>query len=264
MTGDLSEQRYPEGSHLSMAMLPAAHDDDESFRLLYTAVCAGVETRLNYVETIPREYDYDAVGEAPELATTIKITDSAAGELPYRDDDGQRLIRAYVAVEDVGPVVVTYEAAKSAKRHPVTAYFGDDVLGIPEEVWSEEDRAQAVKLYAWASRTFDAACTRTGALYGQLAAERPLPLPAELAEGTDFDGAVYLSAELIGAERSFVDSLHARYGDEVVRKVPGGVVLDGHVPFGETGVPVSDYPDFFGGIQRFVVDRLNLEERETS
>ncbi|GAA4530212.1 hypothetical protein [Amycolatopsis samaneae] len=253
-----SEKLYPEGSLLMLSIYPAAHENDEHvFRELYRVVREHVESSAKYVDVIPREHDYDLVYEHSDLMARMEFDGSRDHELPFREDTEYRVVKAYVGTERLGPVIITYEPADGAERHPVTAYLADDVLGIPDELWSEEDRRAAAELHDWAHAVFSAACTRTVPRYAQLASETSLPLPHEILAGQRLDGTVYLSKELIDENLSFTDSLRVEYGAKAVEELSHGFIFDDWLPFRETGITRENYRGYAEKIREVAATGLS-------
>ncbi|MEV7548360.1 hypothetical protein AB0N89_01890 [Amycolatopsis sp. NPDC089917] len=253
----------PAGSHLSLAVYSRRKSTESVFATALELVRGSVESDSRYLETAPRRVLDDETVDVQEVLTEVDFGEnSVPAGLTVGDD---RLpVRAYVRTKRFGPIVVERVMVFDRtlrERQAVEAHLADEELGIPAEHWSGKDRRRAEARYSWASELFRRMCVATDALYGQLVNEATLPTPAQILDGIPVEGAVFLSAEAIGSSQEFIETMRARYGRDVATELDNGVLLDGLVPFGKTGVTYRNSREFTAEITGFLARRLRALAR---
>ncbi|AUI59060.1 hypothetical protein [Amycolatopsis sp. BJA-103] len=253
----------PAGSHLSLAVYSTRKTSEAVFGTMVQLVRGSVESSARYVEVAPRSAVDDESVEVQRVLAEIDFGENGVpADLPT--DPGQVPIRAYVRTKRFGPIVIERVMVFDRtlrERQAVEAHLADDELGIPPGLWSGKDRRRALARYDWASELFKQVCVRSDALYGHLANEATLPTPAQIHDGLRVEGAVFLSAEIIGSSGGFVEGMKARYGQNVVTELENGVVLDGLVQFGKTGVTFQNSAEFTAEITEFLSKKLRAAAR---
>jgi hypothetical protein len=227
-----SLELYPDPPHL---MIQGYSLDPEAET--FAAVCRSVEHSGRHpsgvVETLPW----------PTRFTSL--TDVAGQKILHLGDDqfrtltsGQhrehRPVRAgFRRGEHL--VVVEYGRAPTGELHPIIVATHAGLLGLPEDIWDEDDRASAEELASWSMGLLAEAVRDANALYAAIDVERSLPTPAELADGQGSIGQPFISQALIDSDPTLLPSLRTLRANDEEITWPSGHLFTSIVPFRTTG-----------------------------
>lgn len=248
----------PAGSHLSLAVYSATRSTEVVFATMVELIRRSTDSNARYVEFAPRSVVDDESVDVRQVLAEVDFGKEGIPQ-PLTQEPGRLPVRAYVTTKRFGPIVIERVTAFDRtlrERQVVEAHLANDELGIPPRLWSSKDRRRALARHDWASALFAEVCVRADALYGHLVNEATLPNPAQIIDGYRVEGAVFLSRSIVGTPSGFLDDLKDRYGSNVVTEISNGVVLDGLVEFGKTGVTYENSAKFTAEITRFLAKGL--------
>lgn len=241
---------YPDPPHLSVSIYP----DRVAEEVAFSAVCRALERRgatpTDRVDTAPSDAAFTSVSDLAEVIEHRRVDAARFAALVHAEDadagaaEGapgeHRVIRAGYTVKPVGLAVVGYDRSVPGVPHPISVLADAGPLGLPDDAWSGRERRAAAKVGTWARDLLRAVCAEVDPLYGALAIEDSLPVPAELAAYGDRLTTVYVSARLLRSRPKLEGRLRDCYADGDVVDWEKGVFLSGWAPFNEAGRSVAD------------------------
>lgn len=122
-------------------------------------------------------------------------------------DPRMQVVRA-AFIRDGEPVVVQYGPAQAGDGHPLVVAAYAAGLDVPEDLREEADGIAARRSTDWSLALLSRmAAADTGALYGTVTVEEPMPAAAELAAGAELTGTPFVARTLTDAAPDLLPAL---------------------------------------------------------
>jgi hypothetical protein len=219
-----------------MVQLWTPRPPDEAFADAAFAVQAAGARRASAVETAPAGATFAWLSDLDDVIRRRDVDDETFRILVSRADDGTRVVRA-AFVRDGEPVVLEYGPSPAGDPHPLLVATYAAGLDLPEDVREEADEAAARRTATWSLDLLGRMAAGTGALYGTVTVEQPMPTPALLVSGAELSGTPFITRRLMDAVPDLVPALAATLAAKQHRALPGGVLFAGTAPFRTDGAP---------------------------
>lgn len=224
---------YPQPPHL-MVQVWTPRPPLEAFAAVALAVQASGAEPTGAVETAPVGAGFAWLFDLDDAVRRRDVDVETFRQLVSGADDGVRVVRA-AFVRDGEPVVVEYGASPAGDPHPMLVATYAAGLDLPEEVREEPDEAAARRTAGWSVALLSRMVADTGALYGTVTVEEPMPTPAQLASGAELTGTVLVSLRLTDAVPDLVPAMAAALPGAQELRLPEGTLFAGVRPFRTDG-----------------------------
>lgn len=206
---------YPDPPHLMITVYAEQPEIDTFAAMCAVAGQHGCEP-TGLVQTGPRDQEFDFVSELGDAQKLQKVASPERVRLISGEDPALRVVAAEYSHPEFGLVTVEYLLRHHGDRHPIAVTPSAGPLGLPPEIWSEDDQRGARKLAQWSRALFESATSGCDPLYGAIAVERTLPGPSELRAGNiELYAELYVAERLLERSPEASERLRAAYlGDE--------------------------------------------------
>lgn len=139
--------------------------------------------------------------------TTLRdVSDDEFRRLVGGQDAARRVVKAGYDW-DGELVIAEYVYASHGQKHPIGLATWSQVFEIPDDAWEGVTGEQASRLPRWSRDVMRAAAAEASALYGVVTMEFALPGPRDLAQGETLSGEIFVSQELLDADRGLLSGL---------------------------------------------------------
>ena len=190
----------------------------------------------------PRVEDFRLIADLGDVARIIEHDPKVARDLIFGRDAETRVVRAGYRHPRFGHVILEYLLNEPGDRHPVAVATSAEALGLPIELWTEDDHRQGRQFADQSRELLREVVARTDPLYGGIGVEFGLPTPTELRAGrVNFPTELYVSRALLGRNTLAVSRLEAAYGDGDIDDWEDGRFYACWTPFVQHETQKNDY-----------------------
>lgn len=230
----------PEAPHLSVAVY-----GDQPESETFAQACAVVQelggAPLHVIEVAPADKDFELLSDLGDMRRTIEVDSPQYARLLAGCDPTARVLKAGHMHEKFGLTVVEYILRVGAGAHPIGISMGAEWLGIPDELWTDDQRQVAYELGDWNLDILRSMTSRSGPLYGSIGVEHTLPTPSQLGKaGAVVTTELYVSYRLLGSFGPLRERLAEAFTGGAVVEWERGLFYSGWAPYNPHRVTVNN------------------------
>jgi len=165
-----------------------------------------------------------------------------AGDLIAGRDVEIRVVRASYSHPEFGHLILEYLLSDPGDRHPVAVATGAGALGLPTELWTDDDEKQARRFANQSRELLRGIVAETASLYGGIGIEIDFATPGSLRTGrVHFPTELYVSRTLLDRDALVAVQLDAAYQDGENHEWERGKFYATWTPFVQHGGQPHDY-----------------------